>query len=645
MKPAPLLILAALVVLTLGGALWLLLGDEPATDGLPGLGETAQPAPLEPSRAPEPAGRERLEPRGDGDRPAAVATPMIEAGDAPALVEGRVIDRAGQGQAGAVVELLLVRKDGLATRFITTAFATETDADGRYELVGVPTSGGVAVEASLSGFAPGTSLSVQLEPGESRDLGDLVLTRGTQLVGRVSDPDDQPVADAVVRAIDLGREQGPGGRDTLVAETLTDADGRYVLPDLARRQYTVDASKDGYAQVSAVLSFVLGAPDGSWTQDLVLEPADQQLGGQLMGSDDKPAVGVELRLLRRRETRGAYSQHSVVTDGEGRFLFASLPGGRYDLSLTSDAYYLPAPKRLEAGRTDHVVRVQRALAVNGQLITEGSVPLPRAFDVRVRPDGRTGATVLDPKRHTRRFGDSEPVGSFRFDGLRPGTYAFDVIAKGFAVTRSQHIVLDQNTPEADLVVPMLAGGSVRGSLHPVPASARVELREGAWDPSLAIEHAFPTPPAFGLVTQADAEGAFRLDHVPPGEYVLSAHPAGSPPLHIRAVNIVEGVELDLGSLAVQVGGRVVGQVIGTDGRPSPGAQVSLSGSDLHQRVTADAEGRFAFPVVPPGHYQLGASPAGLWEALKSEARDSVDVVANGTSEVELTLAPRQIDGR
>ncbi|MFP5287258.1 MAG: carboxypeptidase-like regulatory domain-containing protein, partial [Thermoanaerobaculia bacterium] len=75
--------------------------------------------------------------------------------------------------------------------------------------------------------------------------------------------------------------------------------------------------------------------------------------------------------------------------------------------------------------------------------------------------------------------------------------------------------------------------------------------------------------------------------------------------------IVLGVLVAALSLAVPLGaqlqtGSLFGIVADPQGAPLPGATVTLSGGGAPQVQTTDETGRFRFPGLPPGEYDLEA---------------------------------------
>ena len=118
-----------------------------------------------------------------------------------------------------------------------------------------------------------------------------------------------------------------------------------------------------------------------------------------------------------------------------------------------------------------------------------------------------------------------------------------------------------------------------------------------------------------------ADGRFRLGPMPWRERVdVWFEGEGSARGRVEGVAAFEGAGQDLGTLTIPPGTRVVGRVVGVDGRAVAGAKV---GVEVRRRVhghttvplqspwdlSSDAEGRFRSPPLPSGEgYLLIGSP-------------------------------------
>ncbi|GJM20711.1 MAG: hypothetical protein DHS20C15_06260 [Planctomycetota bacterium] len=616
-------------------AVWLLLDETPTPNGgsAPLAHETAD-SELDP-RLPAELGSNP--PRGERS-----ADPMQLPDSSARLTRasGRVVSRAGTPLADARVLGLIVPVNLFAGPPQLSGQETRTDSEGRFELLGLPTNVKLAVDVDAPGYAPTRKQGFRLAEGEARNLGTITLDTGLAMVGEVRDEFGTPLAGALIRVDDVERVVSGDEEGAFVGETLSDDDGWYRVPNLARRQYEITASLPGHATTSAQITFVLGQEVQEWTQDFVLETTNTVLAGWVLNPSDEGVADATLHLSRRSGgSNNSYFRTSTVTDADGNFRFEAVPDGQFELSFEAAGWYLPSRRKLESGRENHELRVQAAIRVFGELSTEGP-PAPTDFSVRVRPDASTGAGLLPGARHEQKFHTPDAPGRFTLDGLKPGAYTFEVLAPGFALSRGTQLILGVSQREADLRIPLRTGGSLRGRLSNATADAKVELRSADWDPGLSIELAFPTPALPGLSTHTNAEGEFAIQHVPEGLYVVSASPADGPATHLREVQVFEGRETDLGLIRLARSGKIRGQVFGVNGAPAAGARLTLSGDGHFQQLSADGDGFYEFSGVPEGYAEVTATPPGLWDALRSEARGEVRVDPERPAQLDLQLAAR-----
>lgn len=620
------LLVAVLTVVGVSAALLLLTDDSHSSSAAP-VGPTTAATDLDGER-PEPRpGIEGLAPTSTSP---ASSEPLESSGVLAAILRGRVVDRGGHARSDATVVLWRGGLGGFEHMFGPTALSTQTDGEGRFSLIGVPTNVPIAVEASTSDRAPKRVTVRPLKGGDTRSLGDIVLERGTTLTGLVSDTAGVPLAGAAV----VVHDTLAGG--ALVGQGSTGEDGRYAIEHLAPRQYAMTASADGHATMETVQAFVLGAPGPTWTVDFALAPASERLELTTIDPFDVVVPDVTVRLLQRDPNSPAHFTAEQTSDAAGRLVFEALPAGQFDVTVRSDAWYLTSSVIVRTDSGEHTVRVHPALAIHGLLD-----PAVDQFSVTIRPDGRSGARVLGGAGLTRQVDGPDPSGTFSWEGLTPGAYHFEVRAPGFALSRSQKLVLGRGIDELDVTIVLLAGGRLVGRIDPNRAGVVVQLRDASWDPASSLEHTFPTPPVFGLSTTTSDDGRFEIDHVPSGRYVVTARLAGMPAVHVKDVAVSDGGTSDVGLLTLRSGGTLTGHVFGPDGLPRAGATVRLASEQHHQTAVTDADGSFVMDAIPAGEYHASAAPGTLAEALRYVAASDVHVRAETTTQLELRLSERE----
>ncbi|MFT7462503.1 MAG: protocatechuate 3,4-dioxygenase beta subunit, partial [Pseudohongiellaceae bacterium] len=389
-----LLILVALTLLSVAGAVFLLQSDEPSqsTAGAAVVivdDETDLTTML-------PAGTDFVDRQAIESSAGPLADPSAQtlvADHLAAVIEGRVISRSGQPRVGATVEAFTQDSEGFQYQLQPSGSATETDGSGEFSLVGVPSSQPLMLEVQADNAAPLYIEVGGVAPGESRQLGDLLVSSGTTLVGLIADETGRSLPNATIDVFDTGAQgDGPNGSRP-VASAVSDGSGEYQIEFLAQRQYSIHAGLDGYTPMTSVLAFVLGGAGPEWRQNFTLWKADKIIAGRVIAADGSGLPEIEMRLVQRQKG-GLNTYFTVVgqTDDRGEFRFDEVPKGLFDVTLNGAQWYIDGPLRLEAPRTDHEIIMHPSLTVNGQLTTLGE--LPERFTVTVTPDGRTGARLL-----------------------------------------------------------------------------------------------------------------------------------------------------------------------------------------------------------------------------------------------------------
>ena len=141
-------------------------------------------------------------------------------------VAGRVVDRQGNGVAGATVRIQESRGDeSLAT--------AKSAADGRFVISGVPIGCRRLVLVEAEGLGREFRDDVAVFPGRTSDLGEIRALPGYVCRGRVIDAAGQPVAGVTVL---VQASRHAGGHEIshlgLNWQIQTDADGRFTSPML-----------------------------------------------------------------------------------------------------------------------------------------------------------------------------------------------------------------------------------------------------------------------------------------------------------------------------------------------------------------------------------------------------------------------------
>ncbi len=297
-----------------------------------------------------------------------------------------------------------------------------------------------------------------------------------------------------------------------------------------------------------------------------------------------------------------------------------------------------APGRAEAVRSpgEEVSRVEVALEAPVALAGRVSTGRGDAADTRPVAHARVRAVQIvsrwpvlappsaPPEEIAVAEGDAR--GTFRLDGLAPGTYAVSVEAPDRHPLALPHVTV----PSGALAVALEALGTIEGSVR-LDGGRQAS---GAAVRAASAEHA--------VETTVGQDGRFAL-RAPAGTYRVSAalgDRAGVPgPVEVAAGATSPRVDVRLGPSAA-IEGQVV---LSSSGRPLPRAEIAVAphgATGVEARATAGADGRFRVQGLAPGSFDVSASAPGATPAslggvtVAAGARHFLRVPLEGTGAIE-----------
>ncbi len=376
---------------------------------------------------------------------------------------------------------------------------------------------------------------------------------------------------------------------------------------------------------------------------------------------------------------GAFPQESGVrglnNSNEIRVDYASefYPG----VVNISDATLVDVKSGAELGGIDVSIGKQVLYQIRGRVLDSktGRPPISATVSLFRRSDTRwERVQVSNNYRSTD--------GSFTIPGLVPGSYRVVVQARTtrglaqsspplpamarlasfpvqFAASRTEDAsgyapkVTPVEVVSSDvdgLVVSVLPGVSLAGRLtiegQGLPSSDLSRIRVVITSPDKLISaNALVTQEAFRLGDLSTGEYRASVGGLPAGYYVKSARFGGADALQ----NVFQIADGEVNALNVVISSNVAtveGTVKNERQQPVLGSLVVLvperdrDRTELFQRATAGADGRFSFPSVPPGNYKVFA-----WEALEPYAYfdpEVLRVVEQRGRAIQLAESSKQI---
>ncbi len=307
--------------------------------------------------------------------------------------------------------------------------------------------------------------------------------------------------------------------------------------------------------------------------------------------------------LRSVDARG---ERTITTDDGGRFAFANLPQGAYNLSAAKAAYVTAFYGSKHPGRgpgtpisltndhplTDIKLSMPRGGVITGRVFDDfgGAVPNANVQVMQYRTSG--GERTLVPAGGGRVSTDDR--GIYRAYGLTPGAYAVSVQPPSISNQGVEVRMLSSTEMQAALT-------AVQQGNHPVGAPAPGSTVSATNRPADSASAA--TVPAQGK----------------PVGYATLYYPGTWSSTDAQTVSVAAGQELSGIDIPMHLlpTSRLEGTVVGTDGQPVPGVQLTmiagsqiLGGGSLTS-VRTNAEGKFSTQNIAPGHYVLfGRGPSG-----------------------------------
>ncbi|MCU0866882.1 MAG: sigma-70 family RNA polymerase sigma factor [Planctomycetes bacterium] len=522
----------------------------------------------------------------------------------------KVVDGGGQPVADA--RILAERNGVFAAEWSAPVELGRTGADGHWR--SARTERLFAVWAAADDRAD--SALVWLRDGREVELR--LGGASVPLVGRVVDADGAPLAGALIACVPDGH---PVLQEPWLARTAPDGSFELRGRSGGRHHLMVQPAGAGRRPALAMTVDLPAAGDREWTIRLP-RPAQLQVVVRRGGGEPFANTSVLLQLdatepfpLRRWLARGA------TTDGNGEVLCADLVPGRWQVELFGGLGQ-------QVVRTiDFAAGAREQLTHTFDALTELVVEIVDAAGAPV-----AGLQVLLGHEAESRRTDAQ--GRVRFHSVGPGAHAVTVTPATNALPIVQQQVATGAV--ARIVVPTQpAAGQVRGRLRAgagiALSSLLPMLQPARFDPGAQQRSA--------SVVLDEATGAFTVDAVPAGSYVLTVVDgmtlaAVRGPIEIAAAADSAGqgsVPIDLGDIEV---GRGVLRVL-AEGPAADQLQlaVGLVGIDVFAPKTVDAAAPSLAMEVPVGRWR-----ALVWGPSTQPVITELEVRIGAVAEARMSLA-------
>jgi hypothetical protein len=466
------------------------------------------------------------------------------------------------------------------------------------------------------------------------DVGDVRMTAGTELRGRVVTPDGSPAAAVPIHA-DLAQEGVPRGVMTAryIYQFASKADGTFRSSDMPAGRFNIRLGKDEWELVGPQ-GFEIAAGEREHELEIqVRKPAETEaIAGIVVDDAGNPVakahIDYEPMVMERRRI--------VQTESDGTFRIQRSPKATKDpvlITARRDGYESGRTEtRYSWGATDAKVVLKRGLGID-IVVRDGDQggPLER-YGVRCR-----NSSELSSNAGALRERGAHPGGILRLTGVLRGRQYLIIEPEGPEWLPSKPRVFemtDQGAPPQDITVWRSIKKTVRvktAAGAPV-AGTNVEIVRQVGEPPVdefmrAVPIAEVLSLSEGVVAQLMSKGTTGDD----GAVELLAPPRE--PLFLRALGpghapVLREVTIDPAGgdleLVVPKGATLMGTIRPSEfvkqleAEPPRGRGGPRQGITLRRRDDSRAEFPLAFAVVPiaaDATFRVEGVPPGTWDVL------------------------------
>ena len=502
----------------------------------------------------------------------------------------------GDGRPIAGAQVLFSTRDGKALTEATS------DARGNFELApSHPLEDGLIL-VQARGFAPLETGPHAIRSGERRFVGNLQITRGVMLRGRVTDPSGTPLAEARVNL----RAGGPGGGfNRHVQEAIADAQGNFRFPIAPLGMVRVEAYATGYGSRSKELRHA--EPKDNITVELAPERA------MLIVVHDSRGDVVEGAAIHLRPHDPGSPPMEAFTDADGTCNVLGLGSNVWEARVDAPGYRPAIRDRVAADGNPVEFELLAWPCVRGRVSVPGGASLPEGTTVVPLTSNARGAFIDSGRSSPIAV---EPDGTFALCDLRPGLYVVRAVGEGWAATDSSTVRLTLGMDANDVSIELHKGGTLDLLVEREGAAlggASVALYDRS-PPATELYRTPKTPLAPSSLQpintlRTGADGHVTFEHLARGTYWCLVRADGLLPVLHGPAHVDENRVEKTGPVELSVGGRLHGNLTGLP-ESSHQAFVNIFGEAGIVRtpimVQAGEDGSWTSPSLPVGSYRLSA---------------------------------------
>jgi len=531
----------------------------------------------------------------------------------PVKFAGIVLDPAGNPLKGARVEVgFNNRESGDTLEY--TKLPVFTTGDGAFSFADLP-QGNAELRVMGGALHKRIVKKIVLSPERVRENQVLRLEEGRPIRGSVVDDRGTSIPGALVWWNNMQKNS-----------VLTDAEGRFFIPETGNDPIPVEAAAPGYS-----FTRLAKVVQGSEGVRITLRPGSAVMGRISEAETGRPVSMARVFMKTRRE---AFAN----ADGYYQTFFLT-PEGKVSINAGAPGYASTkeTERNIEGGIIHRNVNFElsRGASVSGRVLDRdsqapiaGALVVPSYFQNRVK----TGAD-----------------GAYEVIGFQEGSQTITASAEGYEKSAPVKFTLAVNEKRTGVDILLKPASTISGIVVDSGGAPVGGARVGAyWGMMRRFGRFVPN-----TMVYTGQDGLFFLKGISAGEMVELgvSHPdyaeAMAGPWTLQTGQKLENIRIVL-----TAGGAVSGKVLSVDGRPVPGSRVAAGkglgsfigsgigsiaalheGGDFHD---TREDGTYEIKHLAPGEYYVLAKA----EGFVYDHREKVIVFEGKTTEnVDFTLQP------
>ena len=311
-----------------------------------------------------------------------------------------------------------------------------------------------------------------------------------------------------------------------------------------------------------------------------------------MAGTSQPARKVRMT-LSGGELRGS---RTTVTDDQGRFSFTALPAGRFTLGANKAGHVSVSYGQRRPGtqgtaiqlgdgqKFEAQLQIPRGSVLTGTVLDENGEATPGTNVRAMRVVNQGGRRTLQGSNS----GTTDDRGIYRIHSLQPGDYVVCASPRNTAMVDMERSMAELQAMRAEVEAYRSAAGAALETMRTIEARVATLQANAVLQPQEA-------PPGYAPICY-------------PGTTAV----AEAGPVALGVGEERPGIDFQLQLVPMA---RVSGSIVNSTGAQLQNVQITLQdaaqtsivgGLSTSQSARADADGRFRFNAIPPGHYTLSA---------------------------------------